>query len=144
MTNLFDSRTILMLDKTNSRGDRMKIHQSTEDYLEAILMITKEKGTCRSIDVVNKLGYKKSSVSVAMSKLVEEGLVNKASSGELTLTDEGLRISKGVLEKHEFFMKWLISMGIDEEVAYEDACRMEHAVSDESFYKMREYVNGNN
>ena len=104
----------------------IKMHQSSEDYLEAILMITKEKGTCRSVDVANKLGFRKSSVSVAMAKLAAEGFIEK--------TD--------ILERHEFFMNWLMDMGVEESVAYEDACCMEHAMSADSFRKIKEFVKG--
>ena len=120
----------------------IKMHQSSEDYLEAILMITKEKGTCRSVDVANKLGFRKSSVSVAMAKLAAEGFIEKKDSGELFLTEKGLAISTDILERHEFFMNWLMDMGVEESVAYEDACCMEHAMSADSFRKIKEFVKG--
>ncbi len=119
----------------------MRTNQSSEDYLEAILMIRKQKGVCRSIDVANLLGYSKPSVSVAVAKLRSEGMLKeKSSDGDLILTDAGYDVAAKIMERHEFFKKWLVSLGVDEETAAEDACGLEHMLSEESFRKMKEYI----
>jgi Mn-dependent DtxR family transcriptional regulator len=117
-----------------------KIRESAEMYLETILVLSEKKAHVRSVDVVNKLKYKKSSVSVAMKNLREEGLIEMDSDGYLTLTSEGLKIAQTIFERHEFFSKWLIQLGVDESIALEDACRIEHVISQESFQAIRKYV----
>lgn len=113
--------------------------QSREDYLEAILLIRKMNGSCRSIDVAHFLGFSKPSVSIAVTKLIDAGLLTKAEHGELMLTDEGMDKAAGVLEKHQFFCALLTKIGVNPETANADACRMEHVVSEESFSKLKEY-----
>ncbi|MDY5278777.1 metal-dependent transcriptional regulator [Sharpea azabuensis] len=122
----------------------MKMYQSTEDYLEAILMIKQEKGYCRSIDIAKRLDFKKSSVSIAISKLTHEGYVIKEEDGMLELTEEGSRLANDILERHNFFLNWLRSLGVEEEQAYDDACRMEHAMCNDTFHKIVNYVRGRN
>ncbi|MEE0956081.1 MAG: metal-dependent transcriptional regulator [Eubacterium sp.] len=118
-----------------------KSKQSMEDYLEAVLMITEKKGSCRSIEVANKLGYSKPSVSIAVAKLRQEGyLEEKGKDSNLVLTETGMKIAKKMAERHRFFKDWLVHLGVDEEIAYEDACGIEHWLSEESFSKMREYI----
>ena len=104
----------------------MQIHQSAEDYLETILMLTQRMGRVRSIDVVNELGYTKASVSIAMKKLRENGYIAVDGEGNLTLLDPGR-------ETH-FFMQ----LGVDEKIAAEDACKAEHILSEETLAKIRE------
>ena len=117
--------------------------QSSEDYLEAILMIREQKGSCRSIDVATQLGFSKPSVSVAVAKLREEGyLEDKSPDGDLILTETGYAVAAKIMERHRFFRDWLVSLGVDEKTATNDACGMEHMLSDESFTKMREYITG--
>ncbi|MGX8680832.1 MAG: metal-dependent transcriptional regulator [bacterium] len=118
----------------------MKMHQSTEDYLEAILDITNTKGFCRCVDVADYLHFKKSSVTLALNRLHEEGLILK-NRGDVKLTNEGQKIAEVILERHHFFYEWLSSMGIEEERAQEDACNIEHALSQESFQKIKAFVN---
>ena len=118
----------------------MKIHESAENYLEAILMIQKEKGSVRSIDVAHKLSFSKPSVSRAVSLLRENGYINMGRDGLLELTEEGLAIAQSMYERHTFISRWLMSPGIPEEIALEDACRMEHDISDITFQKLKEHI----
>lgn len=115
----------------------MSIHKSAEDYLEAILTLKQKNGYVRSIDIVNLLGFSKPSVSVAMKKLRESGAIEMNSEGYITLTDEGLKIASKTLEKHNFIAELLISLGVDKVIAYEDSCRIEHDLSEESFEALK-------
>lgn len=121
----------------------MQIHESSENYLEAILMVKNEKGVCRSIDVVHKLGFSKPSVSVAMSNLRKSGYITMTQEGWLDLTESGREIAERIYERHTVLSKWLCSLGVPEEIATEDACRMEHDLSEISFRKMKEYLEAN-
>ena len=114
----------------------MKMQESPEDYLEAILVLSRELGNVRSIDVANHLGYSKPSISVAMKRLRENGYVTLDDHGNLMLT--GLSIALKIYERHLVLSQFLISIGVDEEVAKKDACRMEHVISDESFEKIKQ------
>ena len=111
----------------------MKMQESPEDYLEAILVLSRELGNVRSIDVANYLEYSKPSVSVAMKRLRENGFVTLDEHGNLILTGSGLSIALKIYER-----QFLISIGVDEEIAKKDACRMEHVISDESFEKIKQ------
>ena len=115
----------------------MKMQESPEDYLEAILVLTKELGNVRSIDVANYLGYSKPSISVAMKRLRENGFVALDDHGNLVLTGSGLSIALIIYERHMVISQFLISIGVSEETAKKDACRMEHVISDESFDKIK-------
>lgn len=114
-----------------------KISKSTEDYLEAILMIRQKTGQCRSIDVAYHLNVSKPSVSVAMSNLEKAGFVIKEPDHELKLTRAGLWRAKRVLERHKFLTELLVYMGVPREAAEEDACVMEHDVSQSTYDLMR-------
>ena len=118
----------------------MAIHESGEDYLEAILILGDASPFVRSIDVAAFLGVTKPSVSRAMSILKADGLVEMAGDGALTLTDAGREIAERMYERHKFFTTFLTSLGVDKEVAAEDACRIEHVISEESFRKLREHL----
>ena len=118
----------------------MKIQESAEDYLETILVLRNTKGRVRSIDIVNEMGYSKPSISIAMRKLRESGHVNMDDEGYITLTESGMEIATAIYERHKLLTHWLIKLGVDEITAREDACRIEHAISDESFEKIKEYV----
>ena len=118
----------------------MIIKESGEDYLEAILVIKKSKGLVRSIDVANELGVTKPSVSVAMKHFREEGYVVADENGYLELTEKGLKIAQNVYERHEIIAKFLISLGVCEEIALEDSCKIEHVISDESFDKLKDFL----
>ncbi len=112
-------------------------YKSSEDYLEAILMVQKEKGSCRSIDVAIHLGFSKPSVSIAMGKLQNQGLIVKQEDGHLELTEEGRKLAQKVLDKHLVLTGFLKQIGVSADVAEEDACLLEHSLSNESFEKLR-------
>ena len=114
----------------------MNIHESAENYLEAILALG-EKGPVRSIDVAQYLNFSKPSVSRAMSLLRENGYVIMDAGGFLTLTDAGLEIAERIYERHLLITKWLVHLGVPEDIAAEDACRVEHDLSVESFEALR-------
>ena len=117
----------------------MQIHQSAEDYLETILMLTQRMGKVRSIDVVNELGFTKASVSIAMKKLRENGYIHVDEIGLITLTDEGRAIAESVYERHTLLSQVLIDLGVPEDIAREDACRLEHDLHPVSFERIKEY-----
>lgn len=120
---------------------KIKILESSENYLEAILMIQREKGEVRSIDIANKLHFSKASVSVAMKNLRNNGFISTDEKGFISLEPKGKEIAEKVLEKHEVISGLLITLGVDPEIASEDACRMEHAMSDESFEAIKKFHN---
>ena len=117
----------------------MKIKESAENYLEAILMINKKKGSVRSIDVANELGFSKPSVSVAMKSFREEGYINVDEDGSITLTPKGYEVANRVFERHQMIAQILISIGVSPETAYEDSCKIEHDLSQETFDKIKEF-----
>ena len=117
----------------------MKIYESGENYLETILMLEKRKGAVRSIDVATELGFSKPSVSIALKKLRQNGYVTIDDGGYISLTDSGREIAERVFERHRLISKLLMALGVDEEVAKEDACRIEHDLSVESFEAIKEY-----
>lgn len=117
----------------------MKILESAENYLETILMLQEENGYARSIDVANKLNFSKPSVSVAMKNLRENGYITVENEGHLVLTDKGREIADRMYERHKLLSRWLIYMGVDEKTALEDACRMEHVISVETFDAMKKH-----
>ena len=106
--------------------------ESEEDYLESVLMITKEKGVCHSVDIVNHLQHRKSSVSVALSKLEEKEYLRKEGR-DIILSDTGMKAAMHVYERHLFFKNALMELGIDENQAEEEACAIEHDISDDTF-----------
>lgn len=120
----------------------MKIQESAENYLETIYMLRQRKGVVRSIDIVNELSFSKPSVSVAMKNLRENGYVNMDPDGFITLCPKGQEIAERMYERHVFLSNWLVELGVDPDVAVEDACRMEHVISQESFDKIRAHVSG--
>ena len=125
----------------------MNIHESGEDYLEAIYMQSLKRGAVRSIDIANALGYSKPSVSVAMKHLEEDGYIRRDEDRFLYLTDKGMEIALRMYERHNTLAECLMKMGVSEENAYRDACKIEHDLSDESFDCIRIYANrflGNN
>ena len=111
----------------------MQIHQSAEDYLETILMLTQRMGRVRSIDVVNELGYTKASVSIAMKKLRENGYITMDKDGLITLTASGMAIAERMLDRHHTLTKFLMALGIDAATAETDACKIEHDISQKTF-----------
>ena len=119
--------------KKGQGGSVLKIQESAENYLETILMINERKGSVRSIDIVNELEFSKPSVSVAMKNLREHGYINMDSDGYITLTDKGSEIAEKMYERHTFISQMLIKLGVDPKIAVEDACRIEHVISAETF-----------
>lgn len=118
----------------------MKIHQSAEDYLETILVLTKKKGSVRSIDIVNELDYARPSVSIAMKRLREKGYIEMDSGGHITLTEQGRAVAESVYERHRVLAAWLMAIGVEEKVALDDACRIEHVISRQSFEKIKQFA----
>lgn len=118
----------------------MKIKESAENYLETILIISQRKGEVRSIDIVNELEFSKPSVSIAMKNLRENGYINVDKDGYITLTDMGLEIAEKMYERHTLISHCLTIMGVDPKVAVEDACRIEHVISAESFDAIKKYA----
>ena len=118
----------------------MAIHESGEDYLEAIIMIKKRSGNVRSIDVARELSFSKPSVSVAMKNLKTSNYITVDKNGFINLTEAGQEIADKIYERHTFLTNWLTSLGVDPEVAAEDACKMEHAISSESFSAIKKFV----
>ena len=112
---------------------------SKEDYLEAILVCTNKLGACRVTDIAGHMGHSKASVSVALSKLEGEGLIIK-DDWRILLSDKGRATAEKILERHLFFLRWFEQMGIDAETAKEDACLIEHVVSDSTFEKIQKYI----
>lgn len=117
----------------------MKIQESAENYLEAILMIKEEKGEVRSIDIVNKLNFSKPSVSVAMKQLEANGYIERDSAGNIFLLPPGKKIAEDIYERHNTLIKILTHLGVSPETARQDACRIEHHVSDETFEVLKKH-----
>ena len=117
----------------------MEIRESGEDYLEAILMIQKQCGQVRSIDVCNKLGFSKPTVSVAMKNFRENGYITMDGDYFITLTDKGRAIAESVYERHVIIAKFLMAIGVHEKTAFEDSCKIEHDLSEKTFACMKEH-----
>ena len=114
--------------------------ESAENYLEAILVLSKEKPVVRSVDVSNHTGFRKSSISIAMKNLKAEGFITISPEGYIYLTDSGMKIASMIYERHQVLSQWFIRLGVDEKVAGEDACRIEHDISEESCEAIRKYI----
>ena len=117
----------------------MTVRESGEMYLEAILVLAKKSGYVRSIDVSEYLGYSKPSVSRAMGILREGGYILMEKDGAITLTDSGKKLAETIYERHTVLSELLIRLGVDETTATDDACRIEHVISDESFQAIKQY-----
>ena len=111
----------------------MKIKESAENYLETIYMLKAKKGNVRSIDIVNELEFTKPSVSIAMKNLREKNYITVTDAGYIYLTDSGKEIADMIFERHELLTSWLVTLGVPEEIASEDACKVEHVISKETF-----------
>lgn len=118
----------------------MNTNESAENYLETILMLSKRLPVVRSVDISNELGFKKSSVSVAMKNLREKNHITVSDAGFINLTQSGREIAEMIYERHEFLSKWLISLGVPAETVTEDACKIEHVLSKESFQAIKDFV----
>ena len=117
----------------------MQIHESAENYLETILMLSKKLPVVRSVDIANELDFKKSSVSIAMKNIREGGKITVTQAGYIYLTDSGREIAEMIYERHQWLTNWLISLGVDSNIAAEDACKMEHVISKESFEALKNH-----
>lgn len=118
----------------------MVIHESAENYLETILILSKRQGQVRSIDIAAELNFSKPSVSVAMKNLRQKEYITVDSGGHITLTETGLEIAESVFERHQTITDFFVALGVDPETAAEDACRMEHIISEESFDALKKHV----
>ena len=117
--------------------------ESVEDYLETILQLKKKLGQVRSIDIAREMNFSKPSVSVAMKNLREKAYITVSEEGYISLTESGKKRAENVLERHTILSDWLISLGVSQETALEDACKVEHDLSDESFEAIKKAVLGN-
>ena len=118
----------------------MNIHESAEDYLEAILMLRKEKGYVRSVDIATKLNVTKPSVSFAMKRLRENGYITMDGESLISLTDKGEEIAARILDRHTTLTEFLTELGVSAQVAAEDACKIEHDLSEETFRRIKEHT----
>lgn len=118
----------------------MKYNESMENYLETILMLSEVKPVVRSVDIANELGFRKPSVSVAVKNMKEKDYVEVSEEGYITLTKSGKKLAKSVYERHQFFKDWLMKLGVDEKTANEDACSIEHVITDKTFKAIQKYV----
>ena len=117
-----------------------KIQESGEMYLETILILSKKKNVVRSIDIVEYMGFSKPSVSRAMGKLREDKYIVMDSDGFIALTEKGRALAEKIYERHTALTRFLVSLGVDEEIAAADACKMEHDISDETFEAMKRHA----
>ena len=122
------------------RKFNMKIQESAENYLETILLLKNKKNEVRSIDIANEMGFTKPSISRAVSLFKQEGYITVSEHGIISLTDEGLKIATRVSERHKVLTEFLVSIGVDQKNASEDACRIEHVISEETFEKIKEQL----
>jgi len=118
----------------------LKIRASAENYLETILILSHRIGAVRSIDIVNELGFSKPSVSIAMKNLREDECIAMDADGYITLTDKGRSIAETIYERHTSLSDWLVFLGVDRNTAVEDACRIEHVISAESFEAIKKHI----
>ena len=121
-------------------GACLKIQESAENYLETILVLSLDKPYVRSIDIANELGFSKPSVSVAMKNLLNSGHIRVDENGHITLAPPGKKIAEMIYERHRILSQWLESLGVSRETASEDACRIEHVISEESFAAIKDHL----
>ncbi len=119
---------------------RKFINESAENYLETILILSKQLPVVRAVDIANELDFKKSSVSIAMKNLREKEQITVTDAGYIYLTDAGREIAEMIYERHEMISKGLMALGVPQEIATEDACRIEHVISKESFEAVKKYI----
>ena len=118
-------------------------NESAENYLETILLLSKTRPVVRSVDIAEELGFKKSSVSVAMKNLRQKEQITVTKEGFIYLTDSGKEIAERIYERHELLTSWLTALGVDSKIAAEDACKMEHVISKQSFEAIKQHVQKN-
>lgn len=144
MGNLFFTYSFTCGSGFTGRGKdmviKMNVNESAENYLETILVLSKSKPVVRSVDIAEELGFRKSSVSVAMKNLRGKNHITVTKEGFIYLTDSGREIAEMIYERHELLSHWLIRLGVDPEIATEDACRIEHVISKESFEAIKNYI----
>lgn len=116
------------------------INESAENYLETILVLSEQLPVVRAVDISNELGFKKSSVSIAMKNLRAKNHITVTDAGFIYLTDSGKEIADMIYERHQLLSSWLMKLGVNEEVALEDACKIEHVISKESFDAIKKHV----
>lgn len=121
----------------------MATNESAENYLETILILSQKLPVVRSVDIANELGFKKSSISIAMKNLREKNQITVTNEGYIYLTEEGKQIADMIYERHLLISAALKKLGVPEEIAMEDACRIEHVISQESFNALKQYINEN-
>jgi len=118
----------------------VQVHESEENYLETILVLSQKGDKVRSIDIVNALEFSKPSVSVAMKNLREKGYIIMDDEGRITLTKKGQKIADTIYERHVAISDWLITLGVDKKTALQDACKMEHVMSEKSFFAIKRHI----
>ncbi len=118
----------------------MKTTESIENYLETILVLSQKNPAVRAIDIVDRLGFKKSSVSVAMKHLRELKYITVSKEGFISFTADGKKIAEMIFERHKIISSFLMNLGVDEKIAVEDACRIEHVISKESFEALKKHI----
>jgi len=129
-----------MLWRLHRGRETVKIHESTENYLETILILGQAGEPVRSIDIVNELAFTRPSVSIAMKNLRENGYIEIDANGAILLTDSGLKIAESMYERHMIISDWLMDLGVDKNTAVKDACRMEHVMSQKSFLAIKAHA----
>ena len=116
------------------------IQESIENYLETIYMLKLKKSNVRAVDVAEEMGYSKPTISIVIKKLKEQGLLSVETDGNIILSDEAVKIASHIYERHVFLTKMFVSLGVDKETAAEDACKLEHDISDETFECIKEHA----
>lgn len=119
----------------------MKIHESAENYLETILILQKRNGNVRSVDIATELNFSKPSISNAMKQLSSNGYIKMDQNRMIILTDEGKNIAEKIYERHQLISEFLVMLGVEQKTAVEDACRIEHVISEETFTKFKNHMN---
>lgn len=117
-------------------------NESVENYLETILRLSEKLPVVRSVDIAEELGYKKSSISVAMKNLKNQEYIIVSDRGYIQLTESGMGIARKIYERHDVISTWLVTLGVDPQVASDDACKLEHVLSDQTFNALKDHING--
>lgn len=117
-------------------------NESVENYLETILRLSEKLPVVRSVDIAEELGYKKSSISVAMKNLKNQEYITVSDRGYIQLTESGMGIARKIYERHDVISTWLVTLGVDPQVASDDACKLEHVLSDQAFNALKDHING--
>ena len=131
---------VSLLYTKQARGDYLQVHESAENYLETILILSQRHPQVRSIDIVNELDFSKPSVSVAMKNLRQQGFITMDENGHIKLTSSGKKLAESVYERHTLVTDFLIKIGVNADIAAEDACRIEHVLSPETFAALKNYI----